>query len=137
MRFCGFVHWPNIGCKLLLHIRNLIWPNIKLAMKEQIEAEAVSEGQGCVTDCRSGIGLNVRKGVFPSDFLPLQLCLFAVVRGGFEKHSGKHTQIHRHTHTHRSKKITQMLSIKLGLWLQFVERGGSQAQHWHSVVQTE
>lgn len=100
MSFCDFVHWPNIGCKLLLHIRNLIWPNIKLAMKEQIEAEAVSVGQGCVTDCRSGIGLNVRKGVFPSDFLPLQLCLFAVVRGGFEKHSGKHTQIHRHTHTH-------------------------------------
>lgn len=44
----------------------------------------------------------------------------------------------QHTHTHTRIQKDQPNAInKAECLLQFVELGGSQAQHWHSAVQTE
>lgn len=52
----------------------------------------------------------------------------------------QHTRIEGHTHTDAQRRIQkdQPNAINKGeCLLQFVELGGSQAQHWHSAVQTE
>lgn len=44
----------------------------------------------------------------------------------------------QHTHTHAEIQKDQPNAINKGeCLLRFVELGGSQAQHWHSAVQTE